>query len=113
MDVDRLEAARLAGAALDWGMRRLDLVPAELSTRLDGRVVLVALGERLTGLWGEGCPDHGACMAVVEFMDGRLVQLGTVTDADDLAAAITGHPGLDAEEAGRLLADLEDARVAL
>jgi hypothetical protein len=111
MDADHLHAAGwpLVEEAVDAVMVALDLVPVLVCAHHDGPVTL-RVADRLGVLYGR-CTVHGAALTAFALLDGRPVQLGHVTDADDLAAAIVGCPALDSLDADRLLADLHHARV--
>lgn len=110
MDADRQDVLELDARAVDHVMCALDVAPAPVWVRPDIGVALVQVTEHLAGLYGE-CDEHGPAMTILALLDGRLLQLGTVADAEELGRAIAGHPGLDGDEAGRLLAGYQTARV--
>jgi hypothetical protein len=112
MGPERLEGPvwALVEEGRDRVLRALDVVPVVSLVRERPGMVTFQIADRLSVLYTP-CHLHDADLTAVALLDGRPVQLGHVQDADDLAAAIIGHPLLDSLDADRLLADLARARV--
>ncbi len=105
-----MNVTEFADRAISFVMTRLGVLPSVVVVRSHPPVVMLALGGRLAGYYGES--DEGPFVVVVAAgRSGKIALLGKVADADELERALVDHPDLDNDEVSWILSDLRAARL--